>query len=145
MKDARKTPDSIDPKKETKPVNIVSIVQMLGSAGEDFLAQASLHRQLVAIEWQQEKVRLTGMLTTFLLGFCCFLCLMIFISAIVILLTWNTEYQVISLMTLGTLYTLGAYLAWKRFMRAANRTEGAFAATRAEIAADLAMIKSKIQ
>lgn len=143
MKDARTRPDTVDSAKETS-VNLMSIVQMLGAAGEAFLAQANLHRQLAANEWQQEKARLTSMFAAFLVGFCCFICLLIFIAVLAILLTWNSPYQSISLLSVCTLYALGAYLAFRRFMWQAKKSTNFLAATRAEMAADLAMIKSKL-
>ena len=145
MKDARIVAPPINSERETKSVNITSMVQMINSASDALLAQANLHRQLAQIEWQEEKDRLARMLVAVLVGFSCFICLLIFVGVLVISLGWNTDYQLIALLSLCSFYALMTYIAWWRFTLATKMSGGFFAGTRAELAADLAMIKSKLK
>jgi uncharacterized membrane protein YqjE len=131
--------------RETKSVNIASMVQMFNSASDALLAQAKLHGQLVKIEWQEEKDRLASIFAALLIGFSCFICLLIFVGVLVMSLSWNTDYQLIALVSLCTFYALASYLAWRQFSLATKMLRGGFAHTRAELSADLAMIKSKLQ
>lgn len=144
MKDAQTAAPQVNSDRETKSVNIASMVQMFNSASDGLLAQAKLHGQLAKIEWQEEKDRLARMLVAVLVGFSCFICLLIFVGVLVISLSWNTEYQLIALLSLCTFYALMTYIAWWQFNLATKMSEGFFAGTHAELAADLAMIKSKL-
>lgn len=145
MKDARIVAPPVSSDRETKSVNITSMVQMFNSASNALLAQANLHRQLAQVEWQEEKNRLSRMLAAVLIGFSCFICLLIFVGVLLISLSWNTDYQLLALLSLCAFYALITYLAWRQFTLASNMSGGFFAGTRAELAADLAMIRNKFQ
>ena len=144
MKDAQIVSAPASSAGATKSVNLAGMMQMLNSASDALLAQAGLHRQLASLEWQQEKNRLLSMLAAFLLGFSCFICLLIFVGITVVTLSWNSDYQWLSLLSVCSAYALASYLAWRRFMHEASRAGGFFPGTRAELAADLALIKSKL-
>jgi uncharacterized membrane protein YqjE len=145
MKDARIVAPPVNTDRETKSVNITSMVQMFNSASNALLAQANLHRQLAQVEWQEEKNRLSRMLAAVLIGFSCFICLLIFVGVLLVSLSWNTDYRLLALVSLCTFYALVTFLAWRQFTLASKMSGGFFAGTRAELAADLAMIRSKFQ
>lgn len=124
-----------------KPMDIMRIVR---SAGGALLAQAALHGQLARVEWEEEKNRLLGMLIVTLAGFSCLLCLMLFGSAFILAISWETGYRIPVVLILLAVYTLGIILAGLRFRTLAAQGEQTFAATREEIAVDIALIRSKL-
>lgn len=144
MKSARINQNPATLERETKLVSITSMMQLFSSASDALFAQANLHRELAIIEWEEEKERLSHMLTAFLIGFSCFICLLFFLGILTITLFWSTDYQWVSILTLSALYGLVTYFSWKRFMVEAKRPGRFFTTTREEIAADLSMIKNNL-
>ncbi|MDP3848683.1 MAG: phage holin family protein [Pseudomonas sp.] len=124
-----------------KPLAVLRLLRATGSA---WLAQASLHGQLLRIEWAQEQQRLLSMLLMTLLGFSCLLCALLLLSALVLILSWDSELRIPVWIALIAFYSLGAGLAWWRFNRLSALGEQAFAATRTELNADLNLLKSKL-
>jgi uncharacterized membrane protein YqjE len=118
------------------------VIRMLHSAGGALFTQAGLHGQLVRVEWEVEKDRLLKMLVTALLGFASVVCVMLFAGALVIAFSWDTAYRIPAAVTLAAVYALGAAIAWHRFKRLSALGSQAFAATREELAADLALLRS---
>ena len=84
------------------------------------------------------------MLLTSLLGFACLLCSLLFIGALVLALTWDTALRVPSALLLVTIYLTGFGFAWHRLQGLSARSALAFAATREELAADAALLRSKL-
>jgi uncharacterized membrane protein YqjE len=131
------TPDSA-------AVNLLDALRIVRSAGQALLTQAALHGQLARIEWAQEKRRLLAMFVALLLGFACLLCVMISVGALVLAMYWNTAYRIPAIAALIALYALGTLLAWRRFQVLAARSDQSFAATREELEADMALLKSRL-
>lgn len=129
---------------ESSSINWLVLIRILGSAGSALLAQAALHGQLAKVEWAEEKNRLLQMLLIILLGFACVLCLMLLLGAVVLLVSWTSVWFIPALLALMALYGAGFVFAWRRFQALSARGGLAFAATREELAADLALIKSKL-
>lgn len=129
---------------ESSSINWLVLIRILGSAGSALLAQAALHGQLAKVEWAEEKNRLLQMLLVILLGFACVLCLMLLLGAVVLLVSWTSVLFIPALLLLMALYGTGLVFAWRRFQALSARGGLAFAATREELAADLALIKSKL-
>lgn len=125
-------------------LNLFVLLRLLRSAGRALCAQAALHGQLARVEWAEEKSRLLHMLLTALFGFACLLCLLLSGSALVVALSWNTPYRLPSMLGLLLVHGLGSLLAWRHLHALAARSEQGFAATRAELAADIALLRSAL-
>jgi len=125
-------------------INPLDAIRLLRSAGKALLSQAALHAQLARVEWEEEKNRLIKMLLAALLGFAGALCAMIFTGVLVIAFSWDTAYRIPAAIALILVYAIGIAIAWRRFQSLAALSSQAFAATREELAVDLAMIKRNL-
>lgn len=123
-------------------INSLDIVRLLKSASGALLAQATLHSELIRVEWEEEKNRLVQMLIFSLCGFICGLCLLVFCGVLVLALSWDTEYRIHAVVALIAFFGLGIFIVWRRFQKLALLSTHAFAATREELSADLALMKS---
>jgi uncharacterized membrane protein YqjE len=119
-------------------------VRILSSASKALFAQAELHGQLARVEWNEEKCRLMKMLVITLLGFASLLCSMLFAGFLVLALFWETTHRVPAVLAMITVYTIGTGIAWHRFQTLSALSGQAFAATYEELAADIALIRSKL-
>jgi uncharacterized membrane protein YqjE len=117
-------------------------LRLLFSAGGALLTQAGLHGQLARLEWEEEKSRLHRMLITALLGFASLLSSMVFIGILVMATTWDTVYRLPAIVAVVAVYGLATGLAWRRLRRLSAQGKQAFAATREEFAADMALLRS---
>jgi uncharacterized membrane protein YqjE len=131
------TPDST-------AINALGAIRILRSAGGALFDQLALHGQLAQVEWGVEKDRLLRMLIGAILGFVCLLCVMLSVGALVLALCWETVFRIPAATALVGLYGLGAGFAWRRFTALAALSGQSFAATRTELAADLALLRSKL-
>jgi uncharacterized membrane protein YqjE len=129
---------------ETPPIGPLDVIRLLRTAGAALFTQASLHGQLARVEWEEEKTRLLGMAIAALLCFTGLLCLLLLAGALVLAFSWNTPYRVPAAMGLVAVYGLIAGIAWRRLRILSARSSEAFAATREELAADLALLKEKL-
>jgi uncharacterized membrane protein YqjE len=129
---------------ESAAIHPLDAIRLLRSAGKTLFAQASLHAQLAHVEWEEEKSRLLKMLLAILLGFAGTLCVMVFIGVLVIAYSWETSYRIPASIALIAIYALGIVIAWRRLQSLSELSGQAFAATRAELAMDIAMIRSKL-
>jgi len=125
-------------------VGPMDVIRILRHAGGALFAQASLHGQMARVEWAEEKNRLLWMLVVALVGFSCLLCLMLFIGVLVLALSWQTAYQIPAMIALVAVYGFGTAIACWRFQILSALSSNTFAVTREELAADIAMIKSKL-
>ena len=125
-------------------INALGALRVLRSAGGALFDQLALHGQLAQVEWIEERTRLLKMLVGALLGFACFLCLMLSVGALLLALYWETVYRLPAAAAVVALYGLGAGWAWRRFTALAALGGQSFAATRVELAADLALIRSRL-
>jgi uncharacterized membrane protein YqjE len=125
-------------------LNPLQLLGLVRSAGGAFLAQASLHAQLAQVEWQEEKQRLRQMVAFTLMGFACFLCFIFFTGALVLAISWDTPYRIH--VFIGLIFCYLAALIWAalKLKVLAEQGEKSFAATRAEILADIDLIKSAL-
>jgi uncharacterized membrane protein YqjE len=131
------TPDS-------PPIDALAAIRLLRSAGGALFDQLALHGQLAQVEWVEEKNRLLKMLAGAVLGFACLQCIMLSVGALLLALCWETVYRIPAAAALIGLYGLGAGFAWRRFTALSALSGQSFAATRVELAADLALIRSKL-
>jgi uncharacterized membrane protein YqjE len=122
----------------------MSVLRRVRSAGSALLDQASLHGELLGLEWTQEKSRLRRMASALLLGFACLLGVLGALGALLLSVYWDTPHRVTAVASLVALYGLGAALAWRQFQAHADRSAESFAASRAELAADVQLLRSRM-
>lgn len=117
---------------------------MLRSAASALLAQGALHAELVQLEWAEEKYRLLRMLIALVAGSLCLFCVLLSISAMVLIFSWGTPYQSPAFIGLVLFYCAGAAFAWYRFHGLVALGNHAFSDSLAELAADIALVRSKL-
>lgn len=120
------------------------VVRVLRSAGAALVAQLALHGQLAKIEWAEEKQRLLKMCLAGVIGFACLLCVMVFAGASLLVACWDTVYRVPAVLAVTIVYVISLCVAVYRLQKLAAQGENAFVATREEIAADMALLKSRL-
>ena len=125
-------------------VGPLEALRLLRSASKALFVQAGLHTQLAGIEWQEEKTRLSKMAGMALLGFASVLCLMLFVGGLAVAFSWETPYRIATAIGVVAFYAIGLFVAWHRFNALSALGAHAFAATRAEFAMDIAMLRSKL-
>ena len=137
-----------DPVRDGSPaqanINLFAALRILRSAGSALFAQAALHEQLARVEWAEEKSRLLQMLVAILLGFIFLMCGLIVISGALLALSWSTPYRLPVVFGLVAFFVIALVIVWRRFQTLAARGDQSFAATREELAADIALIKSHL-
>ncbi len=133
--------NSTNASKDAGSINPLQVLSIMRSASSALFAQVTLHAQLAQVEWEEEKQRLSSILIFMLMGFACFLCLLFFIGAFVLTLSWDTQFRIPVFIALIFCYFLT--LVWVGFKVSLLNQKGSnsFAGTRAEIAADIALIK----
>lgn len=124
--------------------NPLGALRLMRSAGRALLGQAGLYGQLARLEWAEEKNRLVKMLAAGAIVFACLLCTMLFVGLLVLALSWNTPYFIAAIAAMIAIYIAGSGIAFYVLQSQAALGERAFAATREEFAADIALIKSKL-
>jgi uncharacterized membrane protein YqjE len=129
---------------DSTAINALGAIRILRSAGGALFDQIALHGQLAQVEWDEEKNRLLKMLAGAVLGLACLLSVMLTVGALVLALCWETLYRVPAATALVGVYALGTGLAWRRFSTLSALSGQTFAATRVELAADLALLRSKL-
>lgn len=122
----------------------MEIIQRLRASAAIVLVQMELHGRLAGIEWQQEKNRLQQMLVFSVLGLVFFICCLFCIGLLVIALGWPTAYRFQTIGGVIVFYAAGAALCYFRCKYFSAQGATAFAGTRAEIAADIALIRSQL-
>lgn len=124
--------------------NPLDVVRILRSAGSALFTQVTLHGQLARVEWAAEKTRLLRMLVIGLLGFAGLLCVMLAAGALVLAFSWDTPYRIAAAIALLAAYGLVVGFAWIRLRALSAQSSQTFAATREELAADIALLKSNL-
>lgn len=130
--------------KESDSIDLLSAFRIVRSAGGALCTQANLYGKLARIEWLEEKNRLMKMFLFGIIGFACMLCVMFFIGLLVVVLSWDSAYRILALCSVILLYGLGIGIAWQRIRALSMLNSQSFAATREELATDLALIKSRL-
>jgi uncharacterized membrane protein YqjE len=129
---------------QSASISPLDVVRILRSAGSSLLTQAGLHGQLARVEWAAEKKRITGLLIAALIAGIGVLCTLLMAGALVLAFSWDTPYRIPVAVGLVLFYAACAGFAWMRFKTLSARGREAFAGTREEIAADLALIRSRL-
>lgn len=100
---------------------------------------ARLTLELADLEWQQEKQRLRRVTLMVALAAVSGLFFVAVVTAVIILLTWLTPYRFVAIALLLLIYALGVGWAVLRLRRLSGNES--FAATRAELARDMALFR----
>jgi uncharacterized membrane protein YqjE len=129
---------------QSASISPLDVVRILRSAGSSLLTQAGLHGQLARVEWAAEKRRIAGLLIAALIAGIGVLCALLMAGALVLAFSWDTPYRVPVAIGLVLFYAACAGFAWMRFKALSARGHEAFAGTREEIAADVALIRSRL-
>jgi uncharacterized membrane protein YqjE len=116
----------------------------LRPAAEALVAQLQLIGQLAQVEWAEEKQRLAGMLLAALLGAIFLLCTLLLIGTLVLTLSWDTPYRIPSVLVMLAACAIATGVMWRRVYIFSSEGEFSFAATRAELALDVELIKSRL-
>ncbi len=124
--------------------NPLSLIRLLRSAGGALLAQAALHGQLARVEWAEEKIRLTRIAIAAILAFISALCLLLLSSVVALALSWNTPYQLAVISAVLLVYVVLLVVSVRILKQQIALGALSFAATREEVAADLALLKAKL-
>ena len=123
----------------------LGVLPMLGTlrqAGGAVMDHLALHGRLLGTELQQEKRRLTRMLQAAILGLASVICLMIAIGTLLVLTAWDTPYRLHSVVALVLIYGVTTLAAWRAFQAGALKSDGAFALSRENLAADLRLLRN---
>jgi uncharacterized membrane protein YqjE len=130
--------------KESDGIDLLRTLRIVRSAGGALCTQANLYGKLARIEWLEEKNRLMKMFMFGLMGFACLLCVMLFIGLLVVILSWDSAYRVLAISSIIILYGVGIGISWLYFHALSALNTQSFAATREELATDLALLKSRL-
>jgi uncharacterized membrane protein YqjE len=123
---------------------ILEIIQRLRTLAKIVFVQLELHGKLAKVEWAEEKSRLQQLFIFGGISFACLLCALLFAGFFVVALSWDTDYRLITIAGVFLFYSLALGYCIYRISVLAARGAETFAATREEIAADLALIRSQL-
>jgi uncharacterized membrane protein YqjE len=142
--ETRSSSSSASEPADARARNPLDIIQRLRSIANELLSQMELHGQLLKVEWEEEKNRLVKMFAISLMGFACLLCFMIFIGILAVVISWPTNYRLVTIGGLVVFYALGVLACVIYLKRISAQSSGFFTATREEISADLALLRDKL-
>jgi uncharacterized membrane protein YqjE len=109
------------------------------------LAQGSLYGQLAWIELRVEKARLMRMMLLLLAGFSLLTSLLVSLSALLLLVSWDTPARIPVLIIAGLVYCAGFIGIWLGITAQLRKGEQAFSDTREELAEDLELLRSRLK
>lgn len=132
------------PDQEAGTIHLLRIIHLLRSAGGDLLAQAALHGRLAELEWIGQKRRLAEMVVALLVAAAALFSAMAFTSVMVLALSWDTDYRVSVVFGLIALHAVTLGLAWRKLSAVSSEGSAGFAASRAELQADLDLLKPRL-
>lgn len=133
--------DSASSHKADAAFDPLDALRILRNAGGALFNQALLHAELARIEWAEEKNRLLTMLVIAVLGVVCLICFLLFAGGVVVVGMWDTGYRLHAVFAVASWYGLWTVVAWTRVHAWSVRGREVFAASRAELAADAAILK----
>jgi uncharacterized membrane protein YqjE len=125
-------------------INPLELIAALRSAGKPVFAQLALHGQLLRIELAEERNRLLKMVAATLVCFIGLLCSLILAGVAALAFTWDTPYRIPAAIAVIGVFVLVTGLTWWRLLALSAQGRQSFAATREEIAADLALLRSRM-
>ncbi len=121
-------------------------VDTLASPGlSAFLTQAVQHLQLIAVEWEEEKLRLQQMLVMLLLSISLFICSLLSISTLILVVTWDTQFRIPGICALAVIFTMVTVIVWLRFVALGSESAGSFSDSRRELEADFRLLRNQLE
>jgi len=129
---------------EPASISLLDVVRVLRSAGPALLTQAGLHGELIRVEWAAEKERIVRLVAAAFVSLVALLCVLLTAGALVLAFSWDTRFRLAVAAGLVIAYAAIAAIAWHRFKFHSSRGGESFAATREELAADVALIRSRL-
>lgn len=132
------------PGKDSAGISLLDLIRLLRSAGKAILGQGALYGELARVEWAEEKNRLTKMFVIGMAAFACLLGVLLFTGVLVMAISWDTPYRIPAVLAMVVIYGIGVGIAWHKVRILSSSSGLAFAVTREEFAADIALIKSKL-
>jgi uncharacterized membrane protein YqjE len=129
---------------EPASISPLDVVRVLRSAGSSLLTQAGLHSQLARVEWVAEKSRILSMLVAALVAVVGLVCTLLMAGVIALAFSWETRFRIPVAIGVIFAYAAIAGFAWYRLKADSARGRDAFAGTREEIRADVALIRSRL-
>lgn len=129
---------------ESAGISPLAVIRVLRSGGKAILGQAALYGELACVEWAEEKNRLTKMFVVGMAAFACLLGVLLFTGVLVMAISWDTPYRIPAVLAMMVIYGIGVGVAWHKVRILSASSGQAFAVTREEFAADIALIKSKL-
>jgi uncharacterized membrane protein YqjE len=117
---------------------------ILRAASGAICGQVALHAELASVEWAIEKTRLLKLAICGVIAMSFGLCLLLSTGALVLAFSWNTPYRVVVAISLIVLYVLAIFLALRRAQALSLQGGQSFAQTRAQMAADLALVRNAL-
>lgn len=137
-------PDAAAGPAEPAAINPLELIAALRAAGKPLFAQLALHGQLFRIELAEERNRLLKMVAATLVAFIGLLCTLILAGVVALAFTWDTPYRIpAAIAVVGVFVLLTGLAVWRLRVLSALGSQS-FAATREEIAADLALLRSRM-
>ena len=127
---------------EAAAINPIEAIRLLRPLSGALLARTALYVQLIGVEWAEQTIRLSRMMGLVLLGFASVLCAMLFAGILVTALCWDSGYRIQAIVAVTSVYAAVAAITWYWFKALSARGDQAFIATREELTADIALIKS---
>jgi uncharacterized membrane protein YqjE len=125
-------------------VDVLTVARILRAAGGALWTQARVHGELARIEWLAEKQRMVRMLVLAALCGTLVACTLLFAGVLALCLAWDSTLRVPVAVGIPVLYAGLALAVALRLRAASARTNTPFAATREELAADLALLRSQL-
>lgn len=135
-------PDAAAGTAQPAAISPLELIAALRSAGKPLFAQLALHGQLLRIELAEERNRLLKMVVATLVCFIGLLCSLILAGVVALAFTWDTPYRIPAAIAVIGVFVLVTGLAWWRLRALSALGRQSFAATREEIAADVALFRS---
>ncbi|MFN9730589.1 MAG: phage holin family protein [Pseudomonadota bacterium] len=125
-------------------VDVLLAARVLRAAGGALWDQARLHGELARIEGIAEQRRLARCAVFTVAVVVLLACASAALGSAALVLAWDTPWRPAVAIALPLVYAALAGVALLRLRSAWARASGAFAATRSEIAADLALLRSRL-
>lgn len=114
-------------------MELIEALHTARTAGRLLLEHAATAAELAGIEWQQERSRLeqsalAALLLAVLLGIA-----LLQLSALALLLAWDTLFRLPVAAVLALAYAVAALAAWRRLQQLARQGDGRFGDSRREL------------
>jgi uncharacterized membrane protein YqjE len=125
-------------------VELIDAVRVARSAGGMLLEHAALTAELAQSDWQEEQSRLKRLLFSILLYTLLLGLVLLHVSALVMMLAWNTPYRVHAVAGMLLIWSVALLLVRRRLQRISAEGDGRFNASREELRKTLHMLRQHL-